>query len=141
MADRKRKELPAAPAAQTVEQKVAQAERELNEAEKKQLAQLRARSAARPQAPRVKVRHEPSGPATIAAADGRQLGHTLALLSTFATTSTDFQARTLYELLEASCRGTDGTAFEEWDVNGALAALHGIAPRDETETHHRCWPS
>ena len=24
-------------------------------------------------------------------------------------------------------------AFAEWDVNGALAALHGIAPRDEAE--------
>ena len=71
---------------------------------------------------------------TLAAADGRQLGHTLALLSTFATASIDFQARTLHELLEASCRGANGTAFEEWDVNGALAALHGIAPRDETET-------
>ena len=37
------------------------------------------------------------------------------------------------ELLEASCRGSNRVAFEEWDVNGALAALHGIAPRDETE--------
>ena len=41
MADRKRKELPAAPAAQTVEEAWVQAERELNEAEKKLLAQLR----------------------------------------------------------------------------------------------------
>jgi hypothetical protein len=70
---------------------------------------------------------------TLTAADGRQLGHTLTLLSSFGTTSIEFQARTLHELLEASCRGTNGIAFEEWDVNGALAALHGIAPRDETE--------
>ena len=137
MADRKRKPqrratVPTTPAAgQTAED--AQAEEELNEAEKKLLAQLRARRAVRPQAPRVKVRHEPPGPMTLAATDGRELGHLLALLSTFGTASIDFQVRTLHELIEASCRGGNHTAFAEWDVNGALAALHGIAPRDEAE--------
>ncbi len=137
MADRKRKPqrratVPTSPeAAQTAEE--AQAEEELNEAEKKLLAQLRARRAVRPQAPRVKVRHEPPGPMTLAATDGRELGHLLALLSTFGTASIDFQVRTLHELMEASCRGGNRIALEEWDVNGALAALHGIAPRDEAE--------
>ena len=85
MADRKRKPqrratVPTSPAAaQTAED--AQAEEELNEAEEKLLAQLRARRAVRPQAPRVKVRHAP-GPMTLAATDGRELGHRLALLST-----------------------------------------------------------
>lgn len=136
MADRKRKPqrratVPTTPEAGQTEE--AQAEEELNEAEEKLLAQLRARRAGRPQAPRVKVRHEPPGPMTLAATDGRELGHLLALLSTFGTASIDFQVRTLHELIEASCRGGNRTAFAEWDVNGALAALHGIAPRDEAE--------
>ena len=135
MADRKRKPQRRAmvPTTPEAEQTAEDAQAELNEAEEKLLAQLRARRAGRPQAPRVKVRHEPPGPMTLAATDGRELGHLLALLSTFGTASIDFQVRTLHELMEASCRGGNRTAFAEWDVNGALAALHGIAPRDEAE--------
>ena len=42
------------------------------------------------------------------------------------TASIDFQVRTLHELMEASWRGGNRIAFAEWDVNGALAALHGM---------------
>ena len=135
MADRKRKPqrratVPTSPAAaQTAEE--AQAEEELNEAEEKLLAQLRARRAVRPQAPRVKVRHEPPGPMTLAATDGRELGHLLALLSTFGTASIDFQVRTLHELMEASCRGGNpsrsGTSTARW--RRCMASRRATRPR------------
>src|SRR5208282_5094886 len=57
----------------------------------------------------------------------------VARLAAFGTVSPDFYSRTFHELLEAGCRGTSSKPFEETDVNGALAAMHGIAPRDEIE--------
>ena len=66
-------------------------------------------------------------------AEGEPKTAIFALLAAFGTISADFHNRTMHELLEAGCRGTPSQPFEEWDVNGALAAMHGIAPRDEIE--------
>lgn len=132
MHDRKHRSTPSVPVAQTVATARTPPGEVPDEADEPLLVPPSTRSAARPPAPRVTVRHEPPGPVAITAADGCE-GQAPALLATFATTSAEFQARTMQELLEAGCRGSSRIAFEEWDVNGALAALHGIAPRDETE--------
>jgi hypothetical protein len=105
----------------------------LTGAEKKLVAELCARMDARHQAPRVKLDHRPPKPVDIATADGDPQTSELARPVAFGTTSSDFYSRTLQELLEAGCRGTQSQPFTEMDVNGALAAMHGIAPRDEIE--------
>jgi hypothetical protein len=56
----------------------------------------------------------------------------LAQLATFGTISPDFYSQTFGELQNASCGGP-GRQFDEREVNGMLAAMHGIAPRDEIE--------
>jgi hypothetical protein len=56
----------------------------------------------------------------------------VARLAAFGTISPDFYSRTFRELLEAGC-GTQSRPLTDTDVNGALAAMHGIAPRDEME--------
>jgi hypothetical protein len=101
--------------------------------ESKLLAEYRERMDARHRAPRLKVDHRPPNPVDIAPAEGEPKTTIFARLVAFGTISTDFHNRTMHELLEAGCRGTPSQPFEEWDVNGALAAMHGIAPRDEIE--------
>ena len=114
-------------------QKVDQAERPPTESEKKMLAEFFERRDARHPAPRVKVDHRPLKPDVIAPAEGEPRSAAVAQLMTFGTLSIDFYTRTFRELLEASCDSTSSKRFEESDVNGALAAMHGIAPRDEIE--------
>jgi hypothetical protein len=114
-------------------QKADQAERSPTDAEKKLLAEFFERMDARHPAPRVNVDHRPPKPDVIAPAEGEPKTAAVARLVAFGTTSTDFYSRTFRELLEAGCHGTSSKPFEESDVNGALAAMHGIAPRDEIE--------
>jgi hypothetical protein len=113
-------------------QKADQAERPPTEAQKKLLAEFFERRDARHPAPRVKVDHR-SPKAVIAPAEGEPQTAAVARLVAFGTTSIDFYSWTFRELLEAGCDGTSSKSFEESDVNGALAAMHGIAPRDEIE--------
>jgi hypothetical protein len=101
--------------------------------ESKLLAEYRERMDARHRAPRLKVDHRPPNPVHTVPAEGEPKTAIFALLAAFGTISADFHNRTMHELLEAGCRGTPSQPFEEWDVNGALAAMHGIAPRDEIE--------
>ena len=105
----------------------------LTGAEKKLVAEFCARMDTRHRAPRVKLDHRPPKPVDIAIAEGEPQTSEVARLAAFGTTSSDFYSRTLQELLEAGCRGTRSQPFTEVDVNGALAAMHGIAPRDEVE--------
>src|SRR5258706_16416736 len=114
-------------------QKGDQAEWPPTGAEKKLLAEFCERMDARDRAPRVKLDHRPPKPVDIATAEGEPQTSEVARLAAFGTTSSDFYSRTLQELLEAGCRGTQSQPFTEVDVNGALAAMHGIAPRDEIE--------
>src|SRR6266436_9580802 len=114
-------------------QKADQAEQPPTDAEKQLLAEFCERMEARHRAPRVKLDHRPPKPVDIATAEGEPQTSEVARLAAFGTTSSDFYSRTLQELLEAGCRGTQSQPFTEVDVNGALAAMHGIAPRDEIE--------
>ena len=114
--------------------KLDRAQQPLTVAEKKLVSEFRERTEARHQAPRLKVDHRPTKPVCISPAEGEPKTAKLAQLLAFGTTSTDFYSRTFSELLEAGCRGnTSSEPLEESDVNGALAAMHGIAPKDEIE--------
>ena len=102
------------------------------------------RRQARPRAPRVKLKQEPGGPARIEPTHPDPVVGTVALHEAFGTAETAFADRLLRQLLAAVQR--DGAAPpDEGTANALLAALHGIAPRDETEallaaqmvaTHH-----
>jgi hypothetical protein len=114
-------------------QKADQAERPPTDAEKQLLAEFCERMDTRHRAPRMKLDHRPPEPVDITPAEGEPQTAVVARLVAFGTTSNDFYSRTFHELLEAGCRGTRSQPFTEADVNGALAAMHGIAPRDEIE--------
>ncbi len=105
----------------------------LSDADRRLAADFIERGQARHRAPRLKVNHNPPKPVELVNAEGEPQTSMLAQLVAFGTTSNDFYSRTLRELLESGCRGTPSQPFEDSDVNGALAAMHGIAPRDEIE--------
>jgi hypothetical protein len=88
--------------------------------------------------PRIVVEHHPPGPVGLVVKHGDPEVGQAAFLETFGTVERAFADRLLRELLEAGCRGGPVTPFESDDVNGALAAVHGIAPRDETEAMLAC---
>ena len=103
-------------------------------AEQRLLDKQAARLKDRHNAPRLKIDHKPGKPVNLGVQGESAAISTLALRDAFGTMSDDFQSRSILELLEAACRGNNSTTpFDEADVNGALAAMHGIAPRDETE--------
>jgi len=133
MAERKRKGLPRnrPPAEQAKPPE--EADQPLSEAEKRLVTEFQKRREARHRPPRVKLVHKPPKPVTIERPADEPRTAPLARLMAFGTTSNDFYSRTFLELLEAACRGTTSKPFEEGEVNGALAAMHGIAPRDEIE--------
>jgi hypothetical protein len=110
-----------------------QAEQPQTGAEKRLLAEFHERMDARHRAPRVRVDHRPPNSVEIGAVESEAEAAAAARLVAFGTTSNDFYFRTFRELVEGGCRGTSPKAIEESDVNGALAAMHGIAPRDEIE--------
>jgi hypothetical protein len=54
-------------------------------------------------------------------------------MKTFGTLEPLFANRLLNELLEAACRGSPRIPFDSDEVSGAIAAVHGLAPRNEAE--------
>lgn len=102
------------------------------------------RRESKPPAPQVKLTHEPGHPAQISA-DHPMLGMWGAAFQTaFGTTEPSFCDLMLNQLINATHQDRDG-AVSEATVNAALAAVHGIGPKDETEgmlatqmvaTHH-----
>jgi hypothetical protein len=109
------------------------ANRPLDGAEKNLLAEFREREDARHRTPRVRINHSSPNSVEISPAEGEPRIAAMAQLVAFGTTSTDFYSRTFREPLDAGCCHSSSARPEESDVNGALAAMHGIAPRDEIE--------
>jgi hypothetical protein len=99
-------------------------------AEETLLANFSERVRARHPAPKVKVTPDPAQPKVEWA--GHPQTSLFARLAAFGTTSPDFYRQTFGELEKASCGGPP-QQFDEMEVNGMLAAMHGIAPRDEIE--------
>jgi hypothetical protein len=87
-------------------------------------------SNSRPGAPRLIVKSKPNQPLTISqpsSADGAGLA------LAFGTTEAAVASILLNSLINAACDGTPGHPPSEQDVNGVLAAVHGIGANDEIE--------
>ena len=88
------------------------------------------RSDSRPGAPRLIVKSKPNQPLEISQlqpADGAGLA------LAFGTTEGEVANILLNSLINAACDGTPGHPPSEQDVNGVLAAVHGIRANDEIE--------
>jgi hypothetical protein len=101
-------------------------EREKIPAEEKLLASFAERRLSRHRPPEIKMKIT-SGQAQVEWVGDPETA-LLARLATFGTVSPHFQSQTLGELWDASLQKGD-----EREINGMLAAMHGIAPRDEIE--------
>ena len=91
-------------------------------------------SDSRPGAPRLIVKSKPNQPLEVMQVDdaGRPVGNAgLALV--FGTTEAAVTSILLNSLINAACDGTPGNQPSEQDVNGVLAAVHGIRANDEIE--------
>jgi hypothetical protein len=91
-------------------------------------------SDSRPDAPRLSVKSKPNQPLEVMQVDdaGRPVGNAgLALV--FGTTEAAVVSILLNSLISAACDGTPGHPPTEEDVNGVLAAVHGIRANDEIE--------
>jgi hypothetical protein len=87
-------------------------------------------SASRPSAPRLSVKSKPNQPLEVSqpsSADGAGLA------LAFGTTEGEVASILLNSLINAACDGTPGNPPSEQDVNGVLAAVHGIRANDEIE--------
>jgi hypothetical protein len=84
----------------------------------------------RPGAPRLIVKSKPNQPLEVShpsSADGAGLA------LAFGTTEAAVASVLLNSLINAACDGTPGHPPSEQDVNGVLAAVHGIRVNDEIE--------
>ena len=84
----------------------------------------------RPDAPRLIVKSKPNQPLEISQlqpADGAGLA------LAFGTAEGEVATILLNSLINAACDGTRGHPPSEQDVNGALAAVHGVRANDEIE--------
>jgi hypothetical protein len=84
---------------------------------------------ARPAAPRLSVKSKPNQPLEISHPPADGAGLALA----FGTTEPGVVSILLNSLINAACDGTPSSPPTEQDVNGALAAVHGIGANDEIE--------
>ena len=86
-------------------------------------------SDSRPDAPRLIVKSKPNQPLAISHPPADGAGLALA----FGTTDSGVASILLNSLINAACDGTPGHPPSEQDVNGLLAAVHGIGANDEIE--------
>lgn len=103
------------------------------------------RRAAARKPPILKVTHKPPGQVELSSAQTDKTLHAIALLEAVGTTSLEFGDWILSQVMNATNEGGQRKPVSEKVLNGALAAIHGIAPQDETEamlaaqmvaTHH-----
>ncbi len=106
--------------------------KEYTPAEYRMMASFMEKAKARHEAPKLKIQHNPGEPANISPSNDALVSK-LALWEAFGTTSADLQSYLMLEMIDAACRGGIVKPYEESNVNGVIAAMHGIAPRDEIE--------
>jgi hypothetical protein len=97
------------------------------------IARQRQRSERQSPAPVVKLEHKPPSPAKIDADHPDKSLWLNKLNASMGTTEWPFANKILGELINSACAGSNSKPLAEEDVNAALAAMHGIAPRDEAE--------
>jgi len=81
----------------------------------------------------VTVHHEPPDPAQIEPDHPDKTLWLDKLNASMGTTEWRFANKLLSELLNAACAGSTAQPVSQEDVNAALAAMHGIGPKDEAE--------
>jgi hypothetical protein len=84
-------------------------------------------------APTVTVQHKPPRPVKIDADHSDKSLWSHKLKASMGTTEWSFANKILRELINSACAGSNSKPLAEEDVNAAVAAMHGIAPRDEAE--------
>jgi hypothetical protein len=84
-------------------------------------------------APIVTVQHKPPSPANIAADHPDKSLWLAKLNASMGTTEWPFANKILGELMNSACAGSNSQPLAEHDLNAALAAMHGIGPKDEAE--------
>jgi hypothetical protein len=84
----------------------------------------------RPGAPRLIVESKPDQPLTISEPSSAD---SAGLALAFGTTEAGVTSILLDSLINAACDGTPGNPTSEQDVNGVVAAVHGIGANDEIE--------
>jgi len=104
-----------------------------NEADKAMITRYREKCINKPAAPKLKVTRDAKGTTAIAYDDKDAVLTAIAGMEAFGTTSQDFQSYSMGELLDAACQGGTAKPYSEQHMNGVLAAMYGIAPRDEIE--------
>lgn len=83
--------------------------------------------------PKLKVKNTPGNITNISTQSEDAAVNAVSLMSSFGTTSSEFASYSLRELIDASCSGNKVRPYSEEDVNGIVAAMHGINPKDEIE--------
>lgn len=83
--------------------------------------------------PKIKVEHVASKGASISYDTSDPALTVVGLLTAFGTTSLEFKDYAMSELLDAACKGNKEVPYSGEQMNGVLAAMQGIAPRDEVE--------
>ncbi len=104
---------------------------EMSQAEEKAAEQWVARGLLRPPAPEVRISQAANGKAEVIHDHVSQAMWHMNFQNVFGTTSGQFADMLLGQLLN-SIRLSNGESFDG-PANGVIAAMHGIAPRDETE--------
>jgi hypothetical protein len=83
-----------------------------------------------PDAPRLSVKSKPNQPLEVSQPSSAD---SAGLALAFGTTEGEVASILLNSLINAACDGTPGHPPSEQDVNGVLAAVHGIRADDEIE--------
>jgi hypothetical protein len=86
----------------------------------------------KPSLPKVKVERKNNENVITTTAED-VLVNELALLNCFGTSSVAFSSYAMIELVNSTCKTSPTKQLCEQDVNGLLAAMHGINPQDEVE--------
>jgi hypothetical protein len=84
-------------------------------------------------APKVTVQHEPPASAKIDTEHPDRSLWLAKLNASMGTTEGSFANKIIGELINSACPGSNSQALTEQDVNAVLAAMHGVAPKDEAE--------
>jgi hypothetical protein len=84
-------------------------------------------------APVVKVQHKPPKPVQVNSDHPDPSLWKAKFQAAMGTTEWSFAAQLHGQLLNAACAGSNSQPLAQEDVNAALAAMHGIAPKDEVE--------
>jgi hypothetical protein len=106
---------------------------EPTEAEQAEVRTLAKRKKARRRAPRFAVHQQEGGPTQMAPAGVHADAAAARVMNAFGITSNDLAERLMMQIITATHLQSSNEPVAEGTLNAALAAVTGIAPRDEAE--------